>query len=106
MRDLFSLIGRFRRDRRGNIAVIFTIALLPILTAIGCAIDYSLAARMRAKLQGAADAASVGSIARKSPGYAAAAAMTANGSVPAGVTDANNVFNGNMSTEPATRICP
>jgi Flp pilus assembly protein TadG len=69
MRNLFSLIDRFRKDRRGNIAVIFTIALLPILTAIGCAIDYSLAARMRAKLQGAADAASVGAIARKSPGY-------------------------------------
>ena len=34
MRNLFSLIGRFRRDRRGNIAVIFTIALLPILTAM------------------------------------------------------------------------
>jgi Flp pilus assembly protein TadG len=98
MRSLFSLIDRFRKDRRGNIAVLFTIALLPILTAIGCAIDYSLAARMKAKLQGAADAASVGSIARKSPGYLAAAAMAANGSVAAGVTDANNVFNGNMST--------
>jgi Flp pilus assembly protein TadG len=98
MRNLFSLIDRFRKDRRGNIAVLFAMALLPVLTAIGCAVDYSLAARMRAKLQGAADAASVGSIARKSPGYLAAATMAGNGSVSAGVTDANNVFNGNMST--------
>jgi Flp pilus assembly protein TadG len=97
MRNLFSLIGRFRKDQRGNIAVIFTIALLPILTAIGCAVDYSLATRMRAKLQAAADAASVASIALKSPGYTAAAAMTGDGSVSAAVTDANNVFNGNMS---------
>ena len=97
MRNLFSLIGRFRKDRRGNIAVIFAIALLPILTAVGCAVDYSLATRMRAKLQAAADAASVASIAQKSPGYTAAAAMTGNGSVAAAVTDANNVFNGNMS---------
>ena len=97
MRNLFSLIGGFRKDRSGNIAVLFAIGLLPVLTAIGCAVDYSLAARMRAKMQGAADAASVGSIARKSPGYAAAATMTGNGSVSAGVTDANNVFNGNMS---------
>src|SRR3979490_2529096 len=97
MRNLFNLIGRFRRDRRGNIAVIFAIALLPILTAVGCAIDYSLATRMRAKLQAAADAASVASIAQKSPGYTAAAAMTGDGSVSAAVTDANNVFNGNMS---------
>ena len=97
MRNLFSLIGRFRKDRRGNIAVIFAIALLPILTAVGCAVDYSLATRMRAKLQAAADAAGVASIAQKSPGFIAAAAMTGNGSVAAAVTDANNVFDGNMS---------
>jgi Flp pilus assembly protein TadG len=97
MRNLFSLIGRFGKDRRGNIAVIFAIALLPILTAVGCAVDYSLATRMRAKLQAAADAASVAAISQKSPGYVAAAAMTGNGSVSAAVTDANNVFNGNMS---------
>ena len=97
MRNLFSLIGRFRNDPRGNIAVIFAIALLPILSAIGCAVDYSLATRMRAKLQAAADAAGVASIAQKSPGFTAAAAMTGDGSVTAAVTDANNVFDGNMS---------
>ena len=32
-----ALISRFRRNSRGNVAVMFTIALLPILTAIGCA---------------------------------------------------------------------
>src|ERR1700759_2368154 len=98
MGNLFSLIGRFREDRRGNIAVIFAIALVPIMTAVGCAVDYSLATRMRAKLQAEADAASVASIAQKSPGYTAAAAMTGEGPVSAAVTDANNVFNGNMST--------
>jgi Flp pilus assembly protein TadG len=97
MRYLFRLIGRFRTDRHGNIAVVFAIALLPILTAVGCAVDYSLATRMKAKLQAAADAASVASISQKSPGYVAAAAMTGDGSVSAAVTDANNVFNGNMS---------
>jgi len=70
---------------------------MPLLLGIGCAVDYSLATRMRAKLQSAADAASVASISQKSPGYIAAIAMTGNGSVTAGVTDANNVFNGNMS---------
>jgi len=97
MRNLFSLIGRFRRDRRGNIAIIFAIALLPILTAVGSAVDYSLATRIRAKLQSAADAASVAAISQKSPGYAAAAAMSGNGSVDAGVTDANKFFDGNMN---------
>jgi Flp pilus assembly protein TadG len=97
MHALFREIGRFRRDKSGNIAVIFAIALLPVLTAVGSAIDYSMATKMRAKLQSAADAASVASISQKSPGYTAAAAMTGNGSVAAGVTDANNVFDGNMS---------
>src|ERR1700722_392887 len=92
-----ALVSRFRRDSSGNVAVIFTIAILPILAAVGCATDYSLATKMKAQLQSAADAAAVASISQKSPGFVAAAQMTGNGSVTAGVTDANNIFNGNMS---------
>lgn len=98
MRNLFRLIGRFRSDRRANVAVIFAIACVPLISAVGCAIDYTFATRMKAKLQAAADAASIASISQTSPGYMAAAAMTGNGSVTAGVTDANNVFDGNMGT--------
>jgi Flp pilus assembly protein TadG len=72
-------------------------AILPILAAVGCATDYSLATKMKAQLQSAADAAAVASISQKSPGFVAAAQMTGNGSVTAGVTDANDIFNGNMS---------
>jgi Flp pilus assembly protein TadG len=92
-----ALISRFRRNSRGNVAVIFTIALLPILTAIGCVTDYSLATRMKAKMQSAADAASVASISQKSAGYIAATTMSGNGSVAVAVTDAQNIFNGNLS---------
>ena len=98
MCNLLRLMNRFRGDQRGNIAVIFAIACVPIISAVGCAADYSMATRMRAKLQSAVDAASVASISQKSPGYIAAAAMTTNGSVAAGVTDANNIFNGIMTT--------
>ena len=99
------MLNRFRRDQRGNIAVIFAIACIPLISAVGCAVDYSVATRMKAKLQSAADAAAVASISQKSPGYLAAAAMTANGAVTAGVTDANNIFDGNMSQRsPATPI--
>ena len=35
-----ALISRFRRDTSANIAVIFAIATIPILTAVGCATDY------------------------------------------------------------------
>jgi Flp pilus assembly protein TadG len=92
-----ALLSRFRRDKSANIVLTFAIALIPILTAIGCASDYSLANRMKSKLQAAADAASVASISQSSPGFAAAETMTSNGSVAAGVTDANNVFTGNMN---------
>lgn len=90
-------VSRFCRDRRGNVAIIFTIAAIPLISAIGCAVDYSLATRMKAKLQTAADAASIAALSQKSPGFIAASAMTGNGSITAGVTDANNVFDANMT---------
>ena len=99
MCKLFSLIGRFRSDQRGNIAVIFAIALLPILSAIGCAVDYSRATQLRSKLLAAADAASVGSISKTSPAFIAAGTMSSDGPIPVGVTDATNIFNGNMANE-------
>ncbi len=94
---LQQFLSRFRRDRRGNVAVIFTIAAIPLISAIGCAVDYSMATRMKAKLQSAADAASIAALSQKSPGFLAASVMTGNGSVTAGVTDATNVFNANMN---------
>ena len=98
MRNLFRLMGRFRRDRRGNIAVIFAFACIPLISAVGCAVDYTTATRIKAKLQSAADAAAVASIAQKSVGYIAASQMASDGTVTAAQTDADNVFTGNMST--------
>ncbi len=99
---LTSLTRRFRGDSRGNIAVTFALALLPVLSAIGCATDYSLASRMKAKMQSAADAAAVASISKNSAGYLAASTMTGNGSIAAGLTDANNLFCGNLNVANAT----
>jgi Flp pilus assembly protein TadG len=98
MSAFFPAITRLFRDKSGNVAVIFAIASIPVVSAAGCAVDYSMATRMRAKLQSAADAASVAAVSQKSPGYNQAAAMTGNGTVSAGVTDAYNVFDGNMSS--------
>ena len=94
---LRTLIRRLVRDKRGNVAVIFTIACVPLITAVGCAIDYSRATQTRSKLQAAADAASVGSIAKASPAFVAAGSMTSDGSIPAGVTDAKNIFDANRA---------
>ena len=91
------LLGRFRRDSRGNIAVLFALTLVPVLSCIGCAIDYSRATQLRSKLQAAIDAASVGSISKTSPAFIAAGSMTSDGPIPAGVNDAKKIFKGNMS---------
>jgi Flp pilus assembly protein TadG len=96
MRCFADLLARFRRDRSGNIAVTFAIVCVPLISAVGCGVDYSIATRIKAKLQSAADAASVAAIAQKSPGFIAGSAMTGNGPIPAAVTDANAVFDGNI----------
>ena len=97
MRFLSGLMNRFRRDRRGNVAVIFAIACVPLISAIGCAIDYSEATRIKAKMQSAADAAAVAAISQNSAGWLASTAMTSNGPVTVAQTEAVNVFNGNVT---------
>ncbi len=96
MQAAFWLVNRFGRDRRGNIAVIFALACLPVMSAIGCAMDYSRAAQLYAKLLSAADAASVGSISKTSPAFIAAGTMTSDGSITSGVADATNIFTANI----------
>jgi Flp pilus assembly protein TadG len=61
-----SIIGRFHlaahrfaAAREGNIALTFAIALLPILTFVGAAIDYSRAAHAKSAMQAALDSTSL-----------------------------------------------
>jgi Flp pilus assembly protein TadG len=92
-----TVMRRFVGDKRGNVAMIFAICCVPLVTVVGCAIDYSRATMIRSKLQAAADAASVGSVAKASPAFVAAGSMTSDGSIPAGVTDAQNIFDANRA---------
>jgi Flp pilus assembly protein TadG len=94
---LQTFLRRFARDQRGNIAVIFAICCVPLISMVGYAIDYSRATQVRSKLQAAADAASVGAIAKASPAFIAAGSMTSDGSIAVGVTDAQNIFNANRA---------
>ncbi|UFZ06273.1 pilus assembly protein [Bradyrhizobium ontarionense] len=48
-------LRRFAGDSRGNIAVIFAIALVPILAFVGAGVDYSRANAARSSMQGALD---------------------------------------------------
>lgn len=52
----------FAANRRGNVAIIFAIASVPILFAIGAAIDYTSAARRKAKLDAIADTVALSTV--------------------------------------------
>jgi len=49
----------FGSDQRGSIAVIFALALLPLIALGGTAVDYSMAANVQTQLQTTADAAAL-----------------------------------------------
>src|SRR5262249_24037669 len=53
------VMRRFASAREGNVAVIFAIALVPILGFLGSAIDYSRANRARSTMQAALDSAAL-----------------------------------------------
>lgn len=49
------LLAKFGRSERGNIAVIFAISCVPLITFMGAAIDYSRAVHARSSMQAALD---------------------------------------------------
>jgi Flp pilus assembly protein TadG len=85
-----------RASERGNVMLTFALALIPIVGAVGAAVDYSRANNFRTQLLAAADAASVGSVAKSSAAVAAASTMSSDGAIPTGQTDAINIFNSQL----------
>lgn len=94
---LTSTLRPFARDRSGNIAITFALALVPITAAVGGAIDYSKSNNLRTQLQAAADAASIGSVAKSSPALKAAAAQAKDGAISVGGSDALKIFNAEIA---------
>jgi Flp pilus assembly protein TadG len=58
-KQIHSSVARFGRDRQGNIAPIFAIALLPVLGFVGAAVDYTRANAARSSMQAAMDSAAL-----------------------------------------------
>ena len=85
------------RTAGGNVVMTFALAIVPIMGAVGAAVDYSRASNIRAQLHAAADAAAVGAVAKSSPAMAAAATMTKDGPIAAGETDALKIFNSQVT---------
>ena len=56
---MHSVVKSFQHRQDGNIAVIFGLALIPLLLCTGVAVDYSRASSARAEMQSALDAATL-----------------------------------------------
>ena len=56
---LLDTVSRFRRDRQGNVTIIFAMTLVPAMLFMGSAVDYTRAASTRGRLQHAVDAATL-----------------------------------------------
>src|SRR5271167_3425554 len=95
-----ALVANFRLNKRGNVAVISALAVLPLIAAVGCAVDYSTASMIKTKLQAAADAATLATVSINSTALITAKGMTSSGTVAGGSTFAINYFNANLATTP------
>ncbi|MCW5694383.1 MAG: pilus assembly protein [Pseudolabrys sp.] len=70
-------LGRsFLRDRRGNVAITFAIASIPIVVSVGAAVDFSMANRTKASLDSYADAAALSVVNLKAMSMTESAAQT------------------------------
>jgi Flp pilus assembly protein TadG len=98
---LRTLIAAFALSKRGNVAIITGLTAIPLVSAAGCVVDYSMASLVKTKLQAAADAATLATVSHNSPVIATAQAMTSNGPISGGNTDAVAYFNANLSSTPA-----
>ena len=76
LRHLSNRFWAFGRDVRGNIAVTFALASLPIIVSAGAAVDYSLANRMKAALDSYADAAALSVVNNAAMALSTSAAKT------------------------------
>src|SRR5579872_6422211 len=95
---LRTLVTAFGRSRRGNVAIITGLAAIPLISAVGCAIDYSYASMIKTKLQAAADAATLATVSNNSPVVTTAKAMSSSGTVTGGATYALQFFQADTST--------
>ena len=83
---------RFPGKPRGYVAVSTALSAIPIISAIGCVVDYSMATMIKTKLQAAADAATLAAVSANSPIVATAKSMTGNGTITGGQTYTQNFF--------------
>jgi len=95
------LVASFCSNKRGNVAVICALCCLPLVSAVGCVVDYTMASTIKTRLQSAADAAALATVSVNSPVITTAKGMSNGGTVSNGATTATNYFNANLTAAPA-----
>ncbi len=98
------LFARLTGDRNGNIAITFAILIVPVLLAVGAALDYSMAYDVRQRLQHAADAAAISAIAEQSPGVIASLQSGNSGHLELATKDAQAWFDAEMTSNLKAKI--
>src|ERR1051325_1750781 len=78
-----TLTRKFRSDDGGQVAVIFALAMLPVVIGVGAAVDYSRANNGRSALQAALDSAVLAAAIDASANWNQIATNTYNGNVNA-----------------------
>jgi Flp pilus assembly protein TadG len=94
---LAATLRSFGAAKGGNLAIITALAALPLIAAVGCAIDYTAASLTKSKLQEAADAATLATVSFNSPVVSTALTMSGSGTISDGSTTAITYFNANLT---------
>ena len=86
------LLRRFKSDRKGNVAITFALATLPIIGFVGTAVDYSSANAAKADLQAALDSTAL-MLAKYAPSHTDAEIQSKASAYFKAIFDAPNVSN-------------
>lgn len=99
-----SLVRQFLQDRAGNFGLAFALSAIPIMVAVGAALDYSHALTVRTQLQAAADSAAVGALAEQSVGVIESLTKGTTGRIGSAEQDAVAFFRANMDPKLASYL--
>jgi Flp pilus assembly protein TadG len=101
------MMRRVLRERRGAVAVLFALSLLPITLAVALAVDYSFYIEAQAQLNLAADAAALHAVRVASSAYANSGGTTTTAAAQAaGVTSGQQWFAAQVGTIGSATISP
>lgn len=94
---MISKLKNFLESTSGHFGILSAVLAVPLIAAVGVAVDYSYSLERREVFQNAADAAALSVLSQSSPTMKAALAMNSDGEVSMGSAEALNVFKAQLS---------